>query len=126
MIFQPNRRSTRILALIFLLVTIVRPAYAGMINAQDLLVSTDSTISLTSSETGELRQRIAALLTQHGVPEEAAQRRAESLTVAELSLLQSRFHELPAGQGALSVLGALFLVLLVLELLGVTNVFNRI
>ena len=32
---------------------------------------------------------------------------------------------LPAGSGALGVLGALFLVLLVLELIGVTNVFSK-
>ena len=41
--------------------------------------------------------------------------------------MQGQIERLPAGgDGLLAVLGIVFVVLLVLELLGVTNVFSRV
>lgn len=126
MTYNPQRGFTAFLVMLFLLVHVVHPAYAGMIGAHDLLSTTESTLSPSSADVRDLRQKVSELLTQNGVPEDAAMRRAGMLTEAELSLLQKEFNDLPAGQGALSVLGVLFLVLLVLEIVGVTNVFTRI
>jgi len=48
------------------------------------------------------------------------------LTQAELITLESQFNEQIAGGDALAVIGAVFLVLLILELVGVTDVFKSI
>jgi len=44
----------------------------------------------------------------------------------ELSHLQNHINDLPAGSSALALLGAVFLVLIVLELVGVTNIFSKL
>lgn len=60
-------------------------------------------------------------------PDEAAQR-ARSLSDDEIGQLAGRLDQLPAGQGAVGIIvGALlviFLVLLITDLLGLTNVFS--
>jgi hypothetical protein len=60
-----------------------------------------------------------------GVQPEAAAARIASLSDSELRQLEARMNELPAGgDGALTVLGIVLLVLLVLELVGVTDIFK--
>ncbi len=84
---------------------------------------------------GERIDRIAAFmardlvrteLSQLGVDAASLEARLAYLTDAELLALESRIGELPAGGDALAVIGVVFLVLLILELVGVTNVFNKI
>ena len=72
------------------------------------------------------REEVRAQLVDYGVNPEEADRRIAALTDAELAQLQGQIGELPAGSSALAVLGAVFLVLLVLELVGVTNVFSKL
>ena len=71
-------------------------------------------------------EEVRAQLVDYGVNPEEADRRIAALTDAELAQLQGQIGELPAGSSALAVLGAVFLVLLVLELVGVTNVFSKL
>ena len=60
-----------------------------------------------------------------GVDPKDAQARVASLTDAELATLNQRIDTLPAGgDGVLVVLGVVFLVLVILELVGVINVFK--
>lgn len=61
-----------------------------------------------------------------GVDPADAKMRVASLTEAELREIEGNLESLPAGSSALAVLGIVFLVLLILELVGVTNVFSRI
>lgn len=74
----------------------------------------------------ELRQQVVQVLIEHGVSPMAATQRAAALSESELRLIQNKINSLPAGQGALEVIGIVFLVLLILELVGVTNIFNRL
>ncbi len=71
---------------------------------------------------GEVQEQLVAL----GVDPADASGRVAALTDQELSLLQNHINDLPAGSSALAVLGAVFLVLLVLELVGVTNIFSKL
>jgi hypothetical protein len=61
-----------------------------------------------------------------GVDPGEAEMRMDALTDAELMMLGQQMDELPAGGSVLGVLGAVLLVLIVLELLGVTNVFTKL
>ena len=72
------------------------------------------------------REDVRKELVSMGVDPEFADRRIAALTDYELSQIQQHIGELPAGSSALAVLGAVFLVLLVLELVGVTNIFNKL
>ena len=81
---------------------------------------------LSSADAAQLRESVQQQLVSLGVTDEHALERVASLSQEQLQLLAEKIDELPAGSGALSTLGVVFLVLLVLELLGVTNVFTAI
>jgi hypothetical protein len=71
------------------------------------------------------RDNVRDQLIRLGVDPSAAAARIAALSDSELQQLEARMAELPAGaDGALTVLGILLLVLLVLELVGVTDVFK--
>lgn len=102
--------------------------------AQAALVSTEQ--ALAAGEAAEARARIASLLQRDevrlelealGVDPEEAEARIALLSDAEIAAVAGRLDELPAGEGALgAVVGAalfIFLVLLITDLLGLTNVF---
>ena len=49
-----------------------------------------------------------------------------ALSAAELAQLDGRLDQLPAGAGIVEVVGVVFVVLLILELVGVTDIFTAI
>ena len=65
-------------------------------------------------------------LVQLGVDPELAMARASSMTPTERQYLEQKITELPAGADALAVIGVVFLVILILELVGVINIFKKI
>lgn len=71
------------------------------------------------------QDQVRAQLEALGVDAQAAQARVAALTDAELQQLALHMDEQPAG-GLLGTLGVIFVVLLVLEFLGVTDIFKRI
>jgi hypothetical protein len=94
-------------------------AVAGLIGGQALLGgSTESTADLRIS----VQQRLVRL----GVAPDLVKQRVYALGDAEVHQLDAMLDELPAGAGALEVIGIVFLVLLILELVGVTDIFKKI
>lgn len=102
--------------------------------AQAGLVGTDQVIAPSNAEAG--RERIAAFISREDVrgemrkmgvdPDEAAARVAV-LSDVEIQRIAAEIDRSPAGQGAVSaVVGAvvlIFLILLITDLLGLTDVF---
>lgn len=76
----------------------------------------------TSLARDDVRQAMLRL----GADPTEADARVASLSDAELLRLQGQLDRLPAGGDALAVVGIVFIVLLILELTGVTNIFNRL
>jgi hypothetical protein len=72
--------------------------------------------------TSEVRQRMQAL----GIAPATVDARLAALTDAELASFADRLDQAPAGGDALEVVGIVFLVLLILELVGVIDVFKTI
>lgn len=70
----------------------------------------------------DVRRAMVAL----GVDPAAAYERVDSLTPAELAALDGELEQLPAGGDFLAVVGIVFVVLIILELVGVTNVFTKL
>ena len=70
----------------------------------------------------EVRAQFAAL----GVDPAQVDARVAALTDAELRRLSTQMADLPAGADALAVIGVVFLVLLILELVGVIDIFKKI
>ena len=94
----------------------------------------DTTTYLTLSENPTTTQ-LEALFTRDdvrkqlvslGVDPSDAANRLDSLSPDELAMLQDRIENLPAGANLLAVLGIVLVVLIVLELVGVTDVFTSV
>jgi hypothetical protein len=72
------------------------------------------------------REDVRAQMQEMGVDAAAVDSRLASLSDRELSQLAQDMKKAPAGGDALALLGAVFLVLLVLELVGVIDIFKKI
>ena len=71
------------------------------------------------------QENVRSQLVGLGVDPKDAQARVSSLTDAELATLNDRIDALPAGGSSFfAVIGIVFLVLVILELVGVLNVFK--
>jgi Skp family chaperone for outer membrane proteins len=70
----------------------------------------------------DIQAQFAAL----GVDSEAAKARVAALSDEELRYLDGQLAEMPAGSSLLAVIGIVFVVLLILELVGVINIFNKV
>lgn len=96
-------------------------------------IGTDTLVQL--DQRGELVSRIQAQLARddvraqflaRGVSPAAVDARIAALSTEELQMLSLQLDELPAGGSLLAVIGVVFVVLLILELVGVTNVFTKV
>jgi hypothetical protein len=101
-------------------------SYADIVSTSTLIESESRAESLREIELFLARDEVKEQFLALGVSPETVTARVNSLTAAELSDLQSSIDEQAAGGDALAVIGTVFLVLLILELLGVTNIFNAI
>lgn len=110
--------------------SLLSTTFMGIANAA--MVGTQSAVAM--EERSELVGDIKDLLTREdvrkqlvglGVDPADAGERISAMTASELRTLQQGIGELPAGAGAIEVIGIVFLVLLILEIAGVTNFFSR-
>ena len=101
--------------------------------AQAAMIGTDGSVSDLVSARGQddtikdflSRQIVIQMLENQGVEPGHAMERVASLTQAERDLLEQKINELPAGAGAVEVIGIVFIVLIILELVGVTDIFKK-
>ncbi|MCG6967834.1 MAG: PA2779 family protein [Chromatiaceae bacterium] len=90
---------------------------------------------LQQEQRGELLSRVQEQLARddlraqflaRGVSPGEVDARVAALSSEELQMLSLKLDELPAGGDLLAVIGVVFVVLLILELVGVTNIFTKI
>ena len=72
-----------------------------------------------------MRADVRAEFLARGVSPADVDERVAALSTEELRQLKQQIDDLPAG-GILAVIGAVFVVLLILELVGVTNIFTKV
>jgi len=71
------------------------------------------------------REEVRAQFEALGVEPAQIEARVAALTDAELRTLAGQMADMPAGADALAVIGIVFLVLLILEAVGVIDVFKK-
>ena len=124
------RAATRILVLV--LITTFFSTSALIPVAKSATIDTTTYLTLsdnpTQSELENLfaREDVQDQLVRMGVDPNDAANRLASLTPDELSMLQDRLDKLPAGANFLAILGIVLIVLIVLELVGITDVFTEV
>ena len=65
-------------------------------------------------------------LVDRGVDPEYAKQRIAALSDAQIEQIRSEIDQLPAGSGVVGILIAVLLVLVILDIVGVTNIFSFI
>ncbi len=71
------------------------------------------------------RDQVRAQFVALGVEPTKIESRIAALTDAELQTLAERMADMPAGADALAIIGIVFLVLLILEAVGVVDIFKK-
>jgi len=103
----------------------VQSAGAGVISTEAAIEMRERTARIERVNEVLARENVRNQMIRLGVDPDAAAARIASLSDGELQQLEARMADLPAGaDSALTVLGIVLLVLLVLELVGVTDVFK--
>lgn len=99
------------------------PAQAGMVGTEEIFgqeqISAERARVMDALEREDVRQGLVGL----GVDPQAARDRVLSLSDAEVHQMAGRLDQLPAGGDALGVVVFIFVLLLVTDILGYTNVF---
>jgi hypothetical protein len=102
-------------------------AQAGLVSTEEVLTERTAAEARTRVEAFVARDDVRAQMVALGVDPREAAARVGSLSDHEVQRIAGQLDELPAGQSAIGALiGAalfIFLVLLITDLLGLTNVF---
>ena len=123
-----NLRSflLRLISVSIICMGFAQAAPAGMIGTGHLIDDEARAASLSRMEVILARHDVARQLAALGVDQAAVVERLDGLNTTELLELEGQVNNQVAGGDALGVIGAVFLVLLILELVGVTDIFKSI
>ena len=103
---------------------ITAPAYAAMLGTDEILAA--DSVQQQRDYIKEMLQREAVQeqFVSLGVDPQQAEQRVDAMTEEEIRMLAGQLQELPAGGSALGLLGFVLIVLLITDLLNITNVYN--
>ena len=109
---------------------VVAPVHASLVGTADILATQEADMTRDKIKTFMAREDVANQLQAFGVGVEEAQARVDTMTAEEIQLLSEKIDEMPAGGDALGFILAVaviaFVVLIILDLMGVTDVFTFI
>ena len=97
---------------------------AAMIGTQQVVQSEARDARVTRVETILRRDDVARQLVAFGVDTLAVQSRVGNMTDAELLALEGKLDTPIAGGSAVGIVGAVFIVLIILEFVGITDIFK--
>lgn len=103
----------------------VAQASASMIQTQDVLALDARQERIAGIQAQLNRDEVQRAMVELGVDPTQAALRVASMNDQELLALEQQLDTLPAGGGFFGVVGVVFVVLLILEMVGVTNVFTK-
>jgi hypothetical protein len=116
-------KPTALLAALCLMLVSMAPLQAAMISTDELLAAEGLAVEradlLASLDREDVREQLVAL----GVDPEQAKQRVAALTDAEIAELNGRLGELPAGGDALAVVLVIFIVFVITDVIGATDIF---
>jgi len=121
-----HRNSLVVVLAASMLAAPLHNAQAGVIGTQQYLTAVDREATRQRIDAVLAREEVRSRLEQYGVAPATLDERIAALTDQELQLLATDLESMPAGGSLLGALGIAFIVLLILELVGVIDIFNRI
>ena len=97
---------------------------ASMVSTQDLVTASTTEQSRENIRIALQRLEVQEQLTQFGVTPDLVLSRVDSMTDSEIQELSGLIDQKPAGSGVIGLLGFVLVVLLITDLLKLTNVYN--
>jgi hypothetical protein len=104
---------------------LVSTATAAIVTTQDAQSLQAREVRISEVQAVLARAEVQQAMVDMGVDPAQAQLRVASLSEAELAQLQGQLETLPAG-GILGLIGAVFVILLILEVTGVVDIFKKV
>ena len=120
-----NRFVVYVLCIAILNLSSPLVAQAALVTTLQAAEASTRTQDLATVNAALAREEVRAQFEALGVEPAQIESRVAALTDAELRTLAGQMADMPAGADALAVIGIVFLVLLILEAVGVIDVFKK-
>jgi len=118
-----GRQIGAVMVTVMVAVMLVSPVQAAMVGTGEVLAGEAEAEARERLTTLMQRSEVQEQLTSLGIDPERAAERVAALSDAEVAKLEGRLQEAPAGSGVVGAVVFVFLVLLVTDILGYTDVF---
>lgn len=115
----------RMVSLSLLSLGFAQASSAAMIGTQQVIQSEARDARITRVSSLLARQDVAKQLALFGVDPQAVQLRVSNMTDAELINLDGSLNKQVAGGNGVAIVGAVFIVLIILEIVGIIDIFKR-
>lgn len=102
------------------------PAWSGIVTTDQLLQQQLEVLNKSSLVAMLDRDDVRQQLVERGVDPDYAKARIAALSDAQIEELKDNIDTLPAGSSVVGILVAVLLVLVILDIIGVTNIFSFI
>jgi S-adenosylmethionine synthetase len=121
------RNKVFVYALCLALLNLSSPpvAQAALVGTLQAVESSTRSLDLEKVNAALARDQVREQMVALGVDAAVVDARVARLTDSELRSLAERMDQMPAGGDALAVIGIVFLVLVILELVGVIDIFKK-
>ena len=97
--------------------------HAGMIGTESLISEAERTLNRDQLKSMLSREDVAEQLQSYGVNADDALMRVDRMTDEEVASLNDRLGDLPAGGDILGVAVVVFIVLVITDVIGATDIF---
>jgi hypothetical protein len=104
---------------------VMNAAQAGIV-ATSVIAHTDRDGDLATVRTQLDRAEVKTQMEKMGVDAANVDQRIAALNDSELHSLAKQMQDAPAGGDVIAIIGVVFLVLLILELVGVIDIFKKV
>lgn len=120
------KRVMALLVSLSFLTTYSLPAYSGIVSTERMIQQQFEVMDKASLVAMFDRDDVRQQLIERGVDPDYARERVAALSDAQVEELKAGIDQLPAGSGVVGILIAVILVLIILDVVGVTNIFSFI
>ena len=108
------------------IVTAPMTLHADMVDTPTMLSQAERSTQVELVETFMAREEVRSQMEAMGLDSALAAERVASLTDSQLQQLALNIQNAPAGSGALGVVVAVLVIILLLEILGITNISGKV
>lgn len=122
--FRRLGKIVPVLSILAFLTMHMAPLQAAMVDNSQLIAESQQQITKQEVLSQLDRQDVQDRLVAMGVDMDDAKQRIDQMSEQELAQIAQDFEEMPAGSGIIGALLVVFVVLVVTDMLGATDVFS--